>query len=71
MKVARTDTEATARLKYLGDRRLERLAEEESMANEIKEAVATAQYFNVPMTEIARLLKIDRSTLYRTYVDAA
>lgn len=59
--------EIVGRLEALAERRRERKADDKELAKEITAAVKAAQRA-MPMTEIARLLDIDRSTIYRVYL---
>ncbi len=60
-------TEITRRLEALAERRRERKQDDKDLAADITAAVKSAQKA-MPMTEIARLLDIDRSTIYRVYL---
>lgn len=51
-------------------RRALRLSSEE-VAQRTREAVAVAQKAGVSIAEIARLLDMDRSSVYRTYISAS
>jgi transcriptional regulator of acetoin/glycerol metabolism len=57
------------RLRELGQQRVQHAAAGEELADEIKKTVREAQSSSVPLAEVARLLGLDRSTLYRTYLD--
>jgi DNA-directed RNA polymerase specialized sigma24 family protein len=50
-------------------RRQARLADEE-LRERTRKAVREADEAGVPIAEIARLLQMDRSSVYRTYLDA-
>jgi transcriptional regulator of acetoin/glycerol metabolism len=56
------------RLADLGRQRAQHSAAGEELAEEIRKAVADARANNVPLAEAARLLGLDRSHLYRTYL---
>lgn len=43
----------------------------EALAERIRTAVHDAQTVGVPIAECARILEMDRSTLYRVYLNAA
>lgn len=60
---------ARERLAQLADLRRAHLASAAHLANDVRRAVKVAQNAEIPLAEIARLLDMDRSTLYRTYLD--
>jgi DNA invertase Pin-like site-specific DNA recombinase len=55
------------RLAGLARQRQEQRVAVDDLQERIRRAVADAQDLGVPMTEIARLLEMDRSSVYRTY----
>lgn len=68
MPVALSKPEAERRLKLLRRQRDRQKATMGDLATDIRNTVRAAQDV-MPAAEIARLLGIDRSTLYRTYLD--
>lgn len=58
------------RIESAAQRRDLHLIDGEALAAEIRALARDAQAVQIPMTELARLLHIDRSTLYRTYLNA-
>lgn len=59
------------RLRGLAEQRQQDLVSTERLRERIRLTIRDAQEMGVPMTEIARLLRMDRSSVYRTYLDAA
>lgn len=59
---------AVAKLEELARRRVEHQAAGQALAEEVRAAARAAQEV-MPTSEIARRLEIDRSTLYRIYLD--
>jgi DNA invertase Pin-like site-specific DNA recombinase len=51
-------------------RKAQRLAQDELHAR-IRVAIAEAQAMGIPVAEIARILDMDRSSVYRTYVQTS
>lgn len=68
MPVALSNTEARRRLAALAKQRQRQDEGARALAEDIKEAVRSAQRV-LSTSEIARLLQMDRSTLYRTYLN--
>ena len=58
-------------LSALAEQRRVHLQAQSMLHDNIRFAVRAAQAAGIPMTEIARLLEMDRSSVYRTYVEAA
>lgn len=58
-------------LRDLGRRRHEKRAEDKALVTEIRGAVARARRSGLAMADIADLLDIDRTQLYRTYTPRA
>jgi hypothetical protein len=56
------------RLDTLAERRRSDIASREQLHEDIRVTVREAQVIGISMTEIARLLDMDRSSVYRTYV---
>jgi hypothetical protein len=70
---AATDEFEMARRRLAGlreQRRAQRVATDE-LQERTRVAIRAAQQAGVPVAEIARLLDMDRSSVYRTYVQAA
>lgn len=61
-------SEVAQRLAGLARRRATQKRQSDELATEIKATVAEAQHV-MPVAEIARHLGLDRSTLYRTYIN--
>lgn len=57
------------RLDQLGRRRKRRDHDIETLAEEIKETLAAARVTGVPMTEAAKRLGLNRTTLYQVYLN--
>jgi DNA invertase Pin-like site-specific DNA recombinase len=53
------------------ERRRQLSSSSEALSDEIRQLVRDARAVSIPVAEVARLLEIDRSTLYRVYSDAA
>lgn len=70
MPGVRSEGEVAAKLERLATRREHQQHVSARLADEIREAVAEAQEV-MTVAEIARRLGIDRSTLYRVYLDNA
>lgn len=70
MPGARSEAEIVDKLERLATRREHQQHVSQNLAAEIRTAVAEAQDV-LTVAEIARRLGIDRSTLYRVYLDAA
>ena len=62
---------ARQRLSGLAEQRRQHRVAQDSLHESIRAAIRDAQAVGVPMTEIARLLGMDRSSVYRTYVETA
>lgn len=56
-------------LRDLARRRQRAIADEASVAADIRIAVKKARAEGIPLTEVATLLGLDRSSMYRTYVE--
>lgn len=59
------------RLSGLREQRRQQRMVAEELAERTRAAVREAQEAGVPIAEIARLLDMDRSSVYRTYVQVA
>jgi len=59
------------RLSGLAEQRRQHRVAQDTLHESIRNAIRDAQAVGVPMTEIARLLDMDRSSVYRTYVETA
>lgn len=70
MPDARSDL-VRQRLHQLAERRDQHLTTGEALAQEVRDLVADAQAVGLPLAEVARVLRMDRSAMYRTYVKAA
>lgn len=57
----------TDELRVLGEERRLRRKEDAQAADDIRAAIVSARAQGLSMTEIAELLGIDRTQLYRTY----
>lgn len=57
------------RLSGLREQRRAQLVSQEHLSARVRETVAEAIDAGVPVAEIARLLDMDRSSLYRTYIN--
>lgn len=62
---------ARQNLAALGEMRVDLGRADAELAEKIRKWVANARAAGVPMAEVARLLGMDRSAMYRTYVRAA
>jgi DNA-directed RNA polymerase specialized sigma24 family protein len=60
---------AKQRLSGLAQQRREHRVAQEELHERIRAAIREAQAAGVPVAEIARLLDMDRSSVYRTYVE--
>lgn len=63
MASPRKSEQLRAQLSELGRRR----DEQATLGDDIRAAVAAARQEGIAMTEIANLLRLDRSTVYRVY----
>lgn len=59
------------RLAGLREQRRAQLVSQQELGERVRAAVNEAIEAGVPVAEIARLLEMDRSSVYRTYVAAA
>lgn len=66
-----TRPDVRERLADLREARKEHREAQEELYADIRRAVRAAQKAGVPMAEIARILDMDRSSVYRTYVQTA
>lgn len=57
-----------ATLRRLGKTRKQQRRKDEDLADQIRQAVEEARDIDLPMTKVAKLLDIDRTQLYRTYL---
>ena len=64
-------SELEARLRTLAQSRARATAHQKALAADIRRTVAEAQQAGISMSQVARLLELDRSTLYRTYLNGA
>jgi DNA invertase Pin-like site-specific DNA recombinase len=59
------------RLSGLAEQRRQHRVAQDTLHESIRRAIRDAQAIGVSVTEIAKLLDMDRSSVYRTYVEAA
>ena len=62
---------ARRRLAGLREQRRQQRVATDQLQERTRNAIRDAQQVGVPVAEIARLLDMDRSSVYRTYVQAA
>lgn len=59
------------RLAGLREQRKQHLVAQDALHERIRIAIRDAQALGVPVAEIARILDMDRSSVYRTYVQTS
>jgi DNA invertase Pin-like site-specific DNA recombinase len=59
------------RLSGLAEQRKQHRVAQDELHERIRATIRDAQALGVPVAEIARILEMDRSSVYRTYVEAA
>jgi DNA invertase Pin-like site-specific DNA recombinase len=67
--VTRDPEQIRERLRRVAERRRAAEREDDEIADEIRDSINEARDANISMTEVARLLEIDRTSMYRTYIN--